>query len=160
MKGGKKGKNFRRCLREGVKKEVRPLKGKHRLRLKLGEEGPMKKGIYLFVAGMAWLSFLMLSVPGAAEAVTLEVLNPRGEIKPPPTFAPTPRVADLAGKRIGIYWNGKSGGKNFWDVTEELLKEKFPTATILRYRGPFDLGEKVAGTLAKEVDVFIYGVGD
>jgi len=45
-------------------------------------------------------------------------------------------------------------------VAEEALKEKFPTATILRYKGPFDLGEKVAGTLAKEVDIFIYGVGD
>ena len=120
----------------------------------------MKKGIYLFVAGMVWLSFLTLSIPTMAEGVTLEVLNPRGEIKPPPTFAPTPRVTDLAGKRIGIYWNGKSGGNNFWDVAEELLKEKFPTATILRYKGPFDLGEKMAGTVAKEVDIFIYGVGD
>ncbi len=120
----------------------------------------MKKGIYLFVVGTAWLIFSALSIPAVAEAVTLEVLNPRGEIKPPPTFAPTPRVVDLAGKRIAIYWNGKSGGNNFWDVTEDLLKEKFPTATILRYKGPFDLGEKVAGTLARDVDVFIYGVGD
>jgi hypothetical protein len=130
------------------------------MRLKFRKEKTMKKGIYLFVAGMVWLSFLALSIPAKAEAVTLEVLNPRGEIKPPPTFAPTPRVTDLAGKKIGIYWNGKSGGNNFWDVAEELLKEKFPTATILRYKGPFDLGEKVAGTLAKEVDIFIYGVGD
>jgi hypothetical protein len=120
----------------------------------------MKKWMTWFVAGMVGLTCLALSIPTKAEAVTLEVLNPRGEIKPPPTFAPTPRVADLAGKRIGIYWNGKSGGNNFWDVTEELLKEKFPTATILRYKGPFDLGEKLAGTLGKEVDVFIYGVGD
>ena len=120
----------------------------------------MKKGTDLFVAGMVWLIFLALFIPAMAEAVTLEVLNPRGEIKPPPTFAPAPRITDLAGKKIGIYWNGKSGGNNFWDVAEELLKEKFPTATILRYKGPFDLGEKVAGTLAKEVDIFIYGVGD
>ena len=120
----------------------------------------MKKGIYWFVAGMVWLSFLALSIPIMAEALTLEVLNPRGEIKPPPTLAPSPRVTDLAGKRVGIYWNGKSGGNNFWDVAEELLKEKFPTATILRFKGPFDLGDKVAETLAKEVDIFIYGVGD
>ncbi len=120
----------------------------------------MKKGTYLLVAGIVWLAFLALFYPITVEAVTLEVLNPRGEIKPPPTFAPSPRVTDLPGKKIGIYWNGKSGGNNFWDVTEELLKEKFPTATILRYKGPFDLGEKVADTLAKEVDVFIYGVGD
>jgi len=120
----------------------------------------MKKGICLFVAGIVGLSSLALSIPTITEAVTLEVLNPRGEIKPPPTLAPSPRVTDLAGKRIGIYWNGKSGGNNFWDVTEELLKEKFPTATILRYKGPFDLGDKVAESLVKEVDIFIYGVGD
>jgi len=120
----------------------------------------MKRGIYLFVIGMAGLSLLALSIPIMAEAVTLEVLNPRGEIKPPPTLAPSPRVTDLAGKRIGIYWNGKSGGNNFWDVAEGLLKEKFPSATILRYKGPFDLGDKVAENLAKEVDIFIYGVGD
>jgi hypothetical protein len=130
------------------------------MRLKFRKEKTMKKGIYLFVAGMVWLSFLALSIPAKAEAVTLEVLNPRGEIKPPPTFAPTPRVTDLAGKKIGIYWNGKSGGNNFWDVAEELLKEKFPTATILRYKGPFDLGGTLAATLAKECDTFIYGVGD
>jgi hypothetical protein len=98
--------------------------------------------------------------PTKGAPVMLEVLNPRGEIVPPPTLAPAPRVTDLAGKKIGIYWNGKQGGNNFWDVAEELLREKFPTATILRYKGPFDLGAKLAGTLAKEVDTFIYGVGD
>jgi hypothetical protein len=119
----------------------------------------MKKQINWVLLGVSMLVALWWAGPFAAQ-VSLELLNPRGEIKPPPTFAPTPRVADLAGKKIGIYWNGKSGGNNFWDVAEELLKEKFPTATILRYKGPFDLGEKVAGTLAKEVDIFIYGVGD
>ncbi|MCJ7786094.1 MAG: hypothetical protein MUP41_19350 [Desulfobacterales bacterium] len=119
----------------------------------------MKKRINWLLMGVSLLVTVCWVGPVAAQ-VSLELLNPRGEIKPPPTFAPTPRVTDLAGKRIGIYWNGKSGGNNFWDVAEEVLKEKFPTATILRYKGPFDLGEKVAGTLAKEVDIFIYGVGD
>jgi hypothetical protein len=92
--------------------------------------------------------------------VTLEVLNPRGEIPPPPFFAPTARIADLAGKKIGLYWIGKAGGNNFFDVVEQLLKEKYPTATVSRYRGPFDLGEKRAAEIAKEVDAFVYGVGD
>ena len=93
-------------------------------------------------------------------AVTLEVLNPRGEIPPPPFFAPTARVADLTGKKIGLYWIGKAGGNNFFDVVEQLLKEKYPTVTVLRYRGPFDLGEKRAAEIAKEMDSFVYGVGD
>jgi hypothetical protein len=120
----------------------------------------MRERIYSFIGGIALLSFLALSVPAMAEVVTLEVLNPRGEIKPPPTLAPTPRVTDLAGKTIGIYWNQKVGGDNFWDVIEEQLKEKFPTVKILRYKGEFDLGDKLAATLSKEVDAFIYGVGD
>ena len=96
----------------------------------------------------------------AYAAVTLEVLNPRGEIKPLAASAPSPRVTDLAGKKIGIYWNEKSGGNNFWDEIEGLLKEKFPTAKIVRYRGPFDPGETMAARIAKECDTFIYGVGD
>jgi hypothetical protein len=96
----------------------------------------------------------------ADAAVTLEVLNPRGEIPPLPALAPAPRVASLEGKTIGIYWNGKQGGNNFWDNIEELLKERFPGAKIVRYKGPFDLGNRTAAVLAKEVDLFLYGVGD
>jgi hypothetical protein len=113
-----------------------------------------------FGLGGAALLAAMLLCAAASASVTLEVLNPRGEIPPIPTLAPSPRVADLAGKTIGIYWNGKQGGNHFWDVMEELLREKFPTARILRQKGPFDLGEKTAASLAKEIDVFLYGVGD
>ena len=98
---------------------------------------------------------------GPAEAVvTLEVLNPRGEIKPPLTLSPAPRVAELTGRKIGMYWNGKPGGDNLWDLIGRMLEEKFPTTEVLRYRGEFDLGDKLAPTLAKEMDTFIYGVGD
>jgi len=98
--------------------------------------------------------------PAPANKVTIEVLNPRGEIPPPPFFPPRARITDLAGKRIGIYWISKPGGNNFWDVIEGLLKERYPSAKVLRYRGPFDLGEKMAANVAKEVDTFLYGVGD
>jgi hypothetical protein len=101
-----------------------------------------------------------LAVSSAEASVTLEVLNPRGEFTPPPIVAPTSRVADLAGKKIGIYWNEKAGADNYLDVIEELLKEKFPTAKVLRYRGAFDLGEATAAKVAKECDVLIYGVSD
>lgn len=91
---------------------------------------------------------------------SLRVLNPRGEIEATPAPAVSPRVADLKGKRIGIYWNGKPDGDFFWDTIEGLLREKFPTATILRYNGPGDLGDTLAAKMAKEVDAFMYGVGD
>jgi hypothetical protein len=92
--------------------------------------------------------------------VTLQVLNPRGEITLPPVSAPSARIADLAGKKIGLYWNGKAGGNHFWNRIEQLLKEKLPNTTVLRYEGAFDLGDGPAAIIAKETDAFFYGVGD
>jgi hypothetical protein len=117
--------------------------------------------VLMVIAGVTLLTgYSPINNLSAEAAVTLEVLNPRGEIKTLPTLAPVPRVTDLAGKKIGIYWNEKAGGNNFWDVIEELLTQAFPTAKIVRYRGPFDPGETKAATIAKECDTFIYGVGD
>jgi hypothetical protein len=90
----------------------------------------------------------------------LRVLNPRGERDPGQARGISPRVAELEGKRIGLYWNGKPDGDYFWDTIEGLLKKKFPTAKVLRYNGPGDLGEALAAKIAKEVDTFLYGVGD
>lgn len=92
--------------------------------------------------------------------VTLQVLNPRGEITLPPVSAPSDRIADLAGKKIALYWNEKPGGNHFWNGIEQLLKEKLPETNILRYSGAFDLGDELAAKMAEEVDAFLYGVGD
>jgi hypothetical protein len=96
----------------------------------------------------------------AAGEVRLQVLNPRGEITLPPVFAPSARIADLAGKKIALYWNGKAGGDHFWNQVELLLKSKLPNATILRYQGAFDLKDELAKKVAGEADAFLYGVGD
>jgi hypothetical protein len=96
----------------------------------------------------------------AAGSIILKVLNPRGEIEPPPSLTITPRLTDLAGKKIGLYSNGKAGTSVFFDTLERLLKERFPTATLLRYTGAFDPGEKLAAKIAEECDTFIDGVGD
>jgi hypothetical protein len=40
------------------------------------------------------------------------------------------------------------------------LRERFPTATITRFKGPFDLGDTAASRLASECDAILYGVGD
>jgi hypothetical protein len=92
--------------------------------------------------------------------VTLQVLNPRGKISLPPVSAPSARIADLAGKKIGLYWNEKPGGIHFWNGIEQLLKEKLPETTVLRYSGAFDLGKEYAAKIAAETDAFFYGVGD
>jgi hypothetical protein len=118
----------------------------------------MKKaivGILIVTAGLI-LAVGCLS----SNDVTMEVLNPRGEIELPPVAAPSARVADLTGKKIGLYWNGKQGGNHFWNGVEKLLKEKMPGTTILRYSGAFDLGDEQAAKVAHETDAFLYGVGD
>jgi hypothetical protein len=109
---------------------------------------------------LASLSLLLAGSAVSAQNVTLEVMNPRGEIPPPPFHAPAERVSDLDGKKIGIYWIGKAGGDNFWDGVEQLLNERHPGATTVRYAGPFDLGDAEAARLAREVDTIFYGVGD
>ena len=123
------------------------------------KEKGMKKRINWLLMGVSLLVTVCWVGPVVAQ-VSLELLNPRGEVEPPPTLAPAPRVTDLAGKKIGLYWNGKIGTDVFFDVVEELLKKKFPTATVLRYSGAFDLGGTIAAKMAKECNTFIYGVGD
>jgi hypothetical protein len=46
--------------------------------------------------------------------VLLKCLNPQGVVEiPAPAGLKNPRVQDLAGKKIGIFWDGKKGGENF-----------------------------------------------
>ncbi len=106
------------------------------------------------------LGCLLMFQACTAGGVKLQVLNPRGEIELPPVSAPSARVSDLAGKKIGLYWNEKAGGNHFWNGIETLLRQRLPDATILRYRGSFDLGDTLAAKIAEETDAFLYGVGD
>jgi len=113
------------------------------------------------MAAVAFCLECALNVPASAQpAVKLQVLNPRGEITPKPVSVPAARIADLAGKKIALYWNGKAGGNNFWDNVEELLKKRLPNTAVLRYNGAYDLGDALAGKIVEGADAFLYGVGD
>ena len=92
--------------------------------------------------------------------VELDVLNPRGDIEAVPVTAPNPRIADLNGKRIGLYWNSKPGLDNFYKVFEELLKKKYPAATTSWLQGAFLIRDDDAENWQKDIDTFVYGVGD
>ncbi len=92
--------------------------------------------------------------------IELEVLSPRGEIEPPPIHVPNNRVSDLAGKRIGLYSNGKPGMDNFYSVLADLLRNKFPTVTTTVLRGAFEIRDEDAKAWVPEIDAFVYGVGD
>ncbi|MGD9118951.1 MAG: hypothetical protein PVJ08_09535, partial [Dehalococcoidia bacterium] len=90
--------------------------------------------------------------------ITLNCINPKGEFEVPlSTGLVNPRVKDLSGKKIAIIWDGKKGGDNFCIAVEELLKERYPTAVTTRLVwGDAEAAEKAK----KEMDTFIYGVGD
>jgi hypothetical protein len=106
--------------------------------------------------------------PAPAE-VTLEVLNPLGEISPPPTLGISPRLTDLNGKTVALMDNWKTGGVYLQDRFEELLKQRFPNVRVLRTTKP--QGREGGGRLiysaegwypevAKSADAFIYTIAD
>jgi hypothetical protein len=118
-----------------------------------------------------WLLIAALSigtvcwVNPANAAVTLEALNPRGEVPPPPVMGIRPRLNDLAGKKIALCENGKMGADVLFEAIAELLKQKYPTATILRMPKPqgsrfaFDAKDWYP-EVARQADAFLFGVGD
>ena len=57
-----------------------------------------------------------------------EVLGPWSEANPIPLQGLSPRLDDLAGKKIGMLCNNKRAAPVILDVAERLLKEKYPTA--------------------------------
>ena len=64
----------------------------------------------------------------------LEVRNPVAAVVER-SIKPAPRLADLNGTTIGLYWNIKAGGDHALDRTEQLLRERFPGARFKRYTG-------------------------
>lgn len=64
----------------------------------------------------------------------LEVLNPVAEAEER-IVTPATRPKDLSGKRVGLYWNIKSGGDAALDRVEALLKERFSGIKTSRHMG-------------------------
>ena len=121
-----------------------------------------KKTNWLLGAALAW-GGLFLAAAASAQ-VTLEVMNPRGEIPPPKTLGISPRVQGLDGKKIVLVDNGKFGANNFLDVLAQSLKQKYPTATIVMYPKPsaqtITALPKWYPTVKQQGDLFVFGVGD
>ncbi len=64
---------------------------------------------------------------------TYEVLSPWAEADPIPLKGLSPRLDKLDGKKIGLLCNNKRAAPLILDVTEALIKEKFPTAKISKF---------------------------
>lgn len=91
--------------------------------------------------------------------VRLEVFNPVAQ-SVEQRLELAPRVPDLNGKRIGLYWNLKGGGDVALQRTEAKLRERFPDATFRRYEGTVGfvyrhVTPKEADQIASECDVII-----
>ena len=96
-----------------------------------------------------------------------EVLSPWAEADPIPLHGLSPRLDKLDGKKIGLLCNNKRASPLILDVTEKLLKEKFPTAAISRFNArSFSVSslekdrEGEFNDWIKGVDAVVAAVGD
>ncbi len=78
---------------------------------------------------------------------------------------PAPRLGDLDGRRIGLYWNMKGGGDVALARIREVLGERYPGASFAEYQG--SVGGLMrhctaadADRIAKEVDAVIGTTSD
>jgi hypothetical protein len=62
-----------------------------------------------------------------------EVLSPWAEIDPVPLAGISPRLRDLAGKKIGLFYNNKGAASPIQDVVEKRLKERYPDLELSRF---------------------------
>jgi hypothetical protein len=92
--------------------------------------------------------------------VSLQLMNPRGEIEVPPTYIPSPRLSALEGKKIGMYSNGKQGVDHFFTAIEELLKQRYLDITTKRLTGAFEIRDEEVDDFVSDIDAFIYAIGD
>ncbi len=98
---------------------------------------------------------------------TFEVLSPWAEADPVALKGLSPRVDKLEGKKIGLLCNSKRAAPPILDVTEKLLKEKYPSVEVSRFNAKSfsvsSLEKERAGEFndwIKGVDAVIAAVGD
>jgi hypothetical protein len=95
-----------------------------------------------------------------------EVMSPWAEADPVPLEGINPRLADLHGRRVGLFHNGKVAARPINDAVEAELRARFDGITIARFGRTANL--EVAETperaryeeWVKEVDAVILAVGD
>jgi hypothetical protein len=98
---------------------------------------------------------------------TYEVLGPWAEADPIPSRGINTRVTSLAGKKIGLYRNGKRAAEPTLKVVEDRLKKRYPTTTFTSFfnmrANEAIIEQDVKGQFEdwlKEVDAVIAAYGD
>ena len=91
--------------------------------------------------------------------VEWEVLNPLAEYETP-VFALSPRLTDLNGKTVGLYWNGKSNGNVLLEEVGKLLEERFKDIKIIKFWLHISVGADNQKRMAEQCDAVIAAQGD
>jgi hypothetical protein len=95
---------------------------------------------------------------------TLKVMNPVAQ-SVETREKPAPRVPDLTGKRVGLYWNMKAGGDIALRHVGELIKRRYLGASYELYSGDvgavlYHVTKKEADRIASRCDVIIGSTSD
>jgi hypothetical protein len=97
-----------------------------------------------------------------------EVLSPWAEADPIPLKGISPRVPELAGRRIGLFASSKPAAPRMMTILERKMKHRFPSSEFSRYNA--GEGFVILQTAGKDkerfeewvrsVDVIAAAVGD
>ena len=81
-----------------------------------------------------------------------EIINPAGVVQIKQVQL-AQRITTLEGKTIVLRWNGKHNGNNFLDRIAELLKEKVPSAKVVKLYEVDKSTIKISGSIAESVRI-------
>jgi hypothetical protein len=84
-------------------------------------------------------------------SVTLKILNPRGTVNVTKQIQSSPRLKDLAGKKIGILNNGKAGGMMLLPYLIDALQKHHPGIEIRQWEVPLAWPEEVKEPVLNEI---------
>jgi hypothetical protein len=96
--------------------------------------------------------------------VQLELLSPVAQTVQA-TISPAPRLSDLRGKRLGLYWNIKAGGDVALARVAEQLQARYPGLTTKQYIGSVGflmrhMTAEDADRIARECDAVVGTTSD
>ncbi len=89
---------------------------------------------WLFVLGI-FVAITAAPAPANA-ATTYEVLSPWADVDPIPLRGISPRIQNLAGKKIGIFVNYKRAARPIGLALEKRLKSMYPDSEISFFHSP------------------------
>ncbi len=115
----------------------------------------------LFFAVVIGAGLLLPSVSIAKEqAQEWEIINPAGVVQIKQEQL-APRITTLERKTIVLRWNGKHNGDNFLNRIAELLKERVPSAKVIKLYEVDKSTNKISGNLAESTRIaqVIKGLG-